>query len=207
MKPWDAVLFSVPGSEAPVAPPIRVKLHLDDPEVLWWTTLLAHLWGLRQMYLRLKDKGHAEGQAERTGHIHAKVANASRQLFPLLAEQTKLAAHRAAAERIEAWPWRQADPLPLEVGWWAQAAYCAHALGATYGFSGGREDARAVLAADVLLLVRNRVLVALPPVIADELLELATSTGWQGADGARLSLDSRGTTTTGALPLPETESE
>ena len=173
MKPWDPILRSIPGGEVPVALPIQVDLWADDLEALWWAHLLASLCGLRAVYHRLGD----QGQVYRTGRIVTKTLGAIKKLYFGMADGIQRSASMACAARVSAWDWHQ-DPIGLEAGWWAQAAYCAHALSAGYQFSGGMGDGRALLAADVLRSIRERVACALPEAIAKELLALATSTAW-----------------------------
>ena len=189
MNPWDPILHAVPGGDVPVAPPIRVQLWDDDLEALWWAHLLAALTGLRLVYRRLGD----EGQGYRTGKIQEKALEAVKRLYHGMAYGIHRSASRGAGERIHTWDW-QKDPLALEVGWWAQAAYCAHALSAGYALSSGMKDGRALLAADVLRAIRERVVCALPEGIALELLTLAVSTPWAVPSEALSNNPKAGTT-------------
>jgi hypothetical protein len=171
MNPWEPILSS---GTLPAAAPIHVlELPPDDLEAAWWAHLLAALAGLRTAYCRLND----QGQVYRTGRVLQRALAATNRLYPGMAEGLYRAAMRAASFRLMAWDWQE-DPLPLETGLWAQAAYCAHALAAGYTFAGGLDDARALLAADVLKAIRERVLCALPDDAGRELLDLATSTRW-----------------------------
>ena len=179
MKPWDPIILA--AGAIPVAPPIHVlELPPDDLEANWWAHLLAALWGLRTVYSHLGDTG----QAYRTGKVQTRALEVVKKLYFGMAEGLHRAAMRASAARIHAWAWHD-DPLELEAGWWAQAAFCAHALAAGYTFAGGADDARALLAADVLRLIRERVACALPEHIAYELLEVATSTRWSQSTEAQ----------------------
>lgn len=197
MKPWDPIIFSVPGGSVPVAPPILVAMPEDDLEKCWWAYLLAHLAGLQTVYRRLRD----DGQVYRTGRVYSQSLESVRRLYLGESYDLHRAAVQAAADRCLGWDWHQ-DPLPLETGWWAQAAYCAHALAAGYAFAAGITDARALLAGDVLRGIRGRVECSLPEAIAADLLALSTSTEWTGADLARASVARAGTS-----PENETKNE
>lgn len=197
MNPWDPILQSAPGSEIPVASAvIRVDLP-DDGEILWWAHLQAHLHGLVMLYQRrLKD----DGQAYRTGRILARVQDASRKIFLNFSFAMERASIRSASGALQAFA-QSKDPLPLESAWWAQAAFLAHALASAYTFHGGMDDARAVLAGDVLRGIRERVICAFPADVARDLLTMATSTKWKGSDTARAIAGMTGTET--GRPTPE----
>ncbi len=150
----------------PVADPIAVEVP-GDAEGTWWATLLAHLYGLRAVYIRLNDGA----QRFRASKLIEQTERGVHRVWGPGAPKVLAPARKAATDALASWP-ADRDPLPLETSWWALAAGAAHACSAVYLF---HQDQRlGILTGEIYRGIRGGMRCALPDDLATELIQAVT---------------------------------